>query len=135
MSGEARAGPGAPREIQEACMRVVIVEPGEDARIADIDNELHALQEAVGGYIETVRPFRERVCMIINEEGKLNGMRRCRVIIDGHGRIVDFIFGPIILCGVDEEDFCGLTEEQAERYRAILDQPVIVQGKTNYCGN
>ena len=33
-------------------MEVLLVEPGKEARIAEIGNDLKSLQAAVGGYIE-----------------------------------------------------------------------------------
>lgn len=35
-------------------MKAIIKEPGKKPRITEIENKLSALQEAVGGYIETV---------------------------------------------------------------------------------
>lgn len=51
----------------------IIKEPGKKARAHMIENTLEALQEAVGGYIETV-PVMTDTLMIVNEEGKLRGL-------------------------------------------------------------
>ena len=54
-------------------MKIVIKEPGKNPRITEIENKLSALQEAVGGYIETVT-LAEDCCIICNEEGRLQGL-------------------------------------------------------------
>ena len=54
-------------------MKVIIKEPGQRPRVTEIENSLSALQEAVGGYIETVT-FAEDCCIICNEEGRLQGL-------------------------------------------------------------
>lgn len=53
-------------------MRVIIKEPGKPAAWRDIDNTLPALQEAVGGYIETLT-FASDCVLIMDEEGRLKG--------------------------------------------------------------
>lgn len=41
-------------------MKVVMVEPGQYARAAEIGNELESMQAAVGGLIDCAYPWRER---------------------------------------------------------------------------
>ena len=65
--------------------------------IIEIDNTLEALQNLVGGYIETLTVFEDAV-LIFNEEGRLKGLPvNCR------------IFG-IELVGIDGEDFTDVPE-------------------------
>ena len=59
--------------VREDKITVVFLEPGKLARIEQIDASLEGLQGAVGGYIEAMYPFEEQVCVICNEEGKING--------------------------------------------------------------
>lgn len=56
-------------------MRVLIVEPGQYPREADIDGSLDTLQHIVGGLIETLYPWEDRAVLICNDEGKLMGLR------------------------------------------------------------
>lgn len=67
-------------QIKEAAMRVVICEPGKQARIAYIQPGLESLQRVVGGYIEPYYAFEEEVCIVCNEEGKINGMPANRAV-------------------------------------------------------
>ena len=55
-------------------MTVLYVKPGEKPKRIEIENDLEALQRAVGGYIEAVYPYEDPVALIVNEEGKLNGL-------------------------------------------------------------
>ena len=53
-------------------MKILYKKPGEAPEIRDVANDLGALQDLVGGYIETVTVG--NVVIICNEEGKLKGM-------------------------------------------------------------
>ena len=84
-------------------------------REINADNDLRTLQELVNGNIEVVTLTNDCV-LICNEEGVINNMRfNCNYMgMD--------LFGPILLAGVDGEDFTdcpwsvtmaneGITEE------------------------
>lgn len=67
-------------QIDRETIRVVLLEPGKMARIAEIDGSLHGMQRVVGGRIEPFYPFEEEVCIICNEEHKINGLPLNRAI-------------------------------------------------------
>ena len=52
-------------------MNVIKIAPGHEPVMADINNTLADLQQAVGGYIETVTLPRTGLVVIVNEEGRL----------------------------------------------------------------
>ena len=79
-------------------MKVVAKKPGQLAEIIKIENELQALQEYVGGWIETVT-FATDACIICNDEGRLLDMPYNFTFCG-----VDF-YGPILIVGVKNEDF------------------------------
>ena len=54
-------------------IKVLVKRPGEPAQLQTVENTLEALQEIVGGYIETIT-FAEDACIICNEEGRLMGL-------------------------------------------------------------
>ena len=90
-------------------MRVLIKNPSDKwFREVVVPNDLHTLQELVGGYIETVT-VAEDVCVICNEEGRLHGLD-FNCVYDGVGFV-----GTILLVGVDGEEFtdCPLSVVQA----------------------
>ena len=97
-------------------IKVVLLEPGKVARAAEIDSTLRGMQKVVGGYIEAIYPFPEDVCVVCNEEGKINGMRLNRGMKDDEGKITDIIAGPCFICDCRGEKFGSLSDDQIERY-------------------
>ncbi len=61
-------------------IRVVLLEPGKKAEVKEIGSSLEEMQAIVGGYIEACYPFEEEVCIVCNEEGKINGLPLNRAI-------------------------------------------------------
>lgn len=47
-------------------MRVVLVEPGKCARPVEIKEDLHTMQELVGGSIQALYPWDEPVALVCN---------------------------------------------------------------------
>ena len=103
--------------VQVPTIRVVLVEPGKLARIAQIGTTLEAMQQTVGGDIEAYYPFEEQVCIVCNEEGKINGLPLNRAIRDANtGDIADIIAGTFFICDCSGESFGSLSSEQQKRY-------------------
>ena len=73
----------------EKKIKVVLLEPGKLARAAEIDASLAGMQKVVGGLIEPFYPFEEQVCIVCNEESKINGMRPNRSVKNDDGVMVD----------------------------------------------
>lgn len=95
-------------------MRVLIKDPGRNARMWDIENDLDVLQYIVDGYIEVV----ELGCGIIavcDEEGKLKGKERNYWLSNG-----DCLVGTVIFCTTDGEEFAGLSDEQVSMVQGWL---------------
>ena len=104
-------------------MEVVMVEPGKEARLAEIGSDLKSLQAAVGGYIEAAYFFDDPVALICNEEGKVYGMPYNRAVRDEAGRVQDIIAGPFFVCGLGEESFCSLPKELQTKYLDMFKYP------------
>ena len=58
----------------ENTLSVLKIAPGQYPQQVEIDNNLKALQEAVGGTIAAVYPFADPVAIICNDDGKLMGL-------------------------------------------------------------
>ena len=54
-------------EQNENTLSVLKIAPGQHPQQVEIDNDLKALQEAVGGTIAAVYPFADPVAIICNE--------------------------------------------------------------------
>ena len=103
--------------IPKNTIQVVLVEPGKLARIAEVGTTLEAMQRTVGGSIEAYYPFEEQVCIVCNEEGKINGLPLNRAIRDADtGDIADIIAGTFFICDCSGESFGSLSKEQQKRY-------------------
>ena len=86
-------------------MIVIRKKVGKWPQIIDVENTLEALQEEVGGYIETVT-FAEDACIICDEEGRLKDKPH-NVNLFG----VDFV-GTVLAVGVDGENFRGFDSRE-----------------------
>lgn len=99
----------------------VYCEPGKTAVVKTIKSTLRSLQDTVCGYVEVYYPF-EDSCFLVNEEGKISGMFPNRAVYQ-NGEMLDIIFGPFFICGLGEEDFCSLSDEQIEHYLKLYRLP------------
>ena len=92
-------------------MKVVIKAPGHDPVRKEIKNELHVLQEIVGGPIEHLNIYKqgeEWFGMLCHEEGKLLGLEPNFILY------TDTICGTVIFVGHTEDDFGDLPEDAYE---------------------
>ncbi|MGN0519943.1 MAG: DUF3846 domain-containing protein [Candidatus Fimenecus sp.] len=99
-------------------LTVVMVEPHQAPYVAEIEDELSALQKAVGGYIEVVGNG-DGTLIICNEEGKLQGLEGNRRIRDGSS----IIAGTFFVVGDEGENFRSLTESEVTRYMDRFKNP------------
>ena len=78
-------------EQNENTLSVLKIAPGQYPQQVEIDNNLKALQEAVGGTIAAVYPFADPVAIICNDDGKLMGLPLNRALRDENGEMYDAI--------------------------------------------
>ena len=74
--------------MEENQINVLYVEPKKAPVAAVIGKELESYQEAVGGMIEVIYPFDDMVCIVCNEEGKLDGLDLNRALFLEDGEIL-----------------------------------------------
>ena len=92
-------------------IKVLIKEPGKAWRKGEIENTLEAMQELVGGNIETVT-LRDDLVLVCNEEGRNLGLPfNCTV----NGI---FFVGTILAAGIDGENFGDVDYESIETYES-----------------
>jgi len=106
-------------------MTVLLVEPNQHPRPVEIGTELEDLQNAVGGYIEVVYPFDEPVGLVMNEEGKLDGLPLNRALRDDNGEIYDVVAGSFLVVGLTDEDFGSLTPDQMKTFEEKFHSPEV----------
>ena len=76
---------------RDSTIAVLIVEPGKEPYVKEIDSGLESLQHEVGGYIEAIYPYEDPAALVCNEEGKLEGLPLNRALRDEDGDIYSFL--------------------------------------------
>lgn len=93
-------------------MRILVVEPVKRPYVKEIDHTLEEMQKVVGGSIQALYPFEDRVGLICNDEAKITGgFTPNRALKDENGNVYDIIFGTFFIAGFGEEDFCSLDDD------------------------
>ena len=94
-------------------MKALQKKVGQPWKVVEIANELKALQEAVGGYIE-VKTIATDCALVCNEEGRLLGLPyNCELI--GIGFV-----GDILMVGVDGEEFTDVPDAAVRLMTEVL---------------
>lgn len=111
-------------EQNENTLSVLKIAPGQYPQQVEIDNDLKALQEAVGGFIGASYPFADDpVAIVYNDDGKLMGLPLNRALRDEDGQMYDAVAGTFLVVGLGEEDFVSLSPELAQKYEQLFHQP------------
>lgn len=118
---EYKLGDSATREPEK--ITVLVVEPMKKPYVKEIEHTLENLQKEVGGSIEAVYPFEDRVAIICNDEGKFNGMQLNRCMRDQDGEIYDILAGTFLVTGLTEQNFGSLTPEQVDKFMTYYETP------------
>ena len=96
-------------EQEKNTLTVLEIAPGHYPKQVEIDPDLKALQQAVGGNIGASYPFSDPVAIVYNDEGKLMGLPLNRALRDGSGEAYDVVAGTFLVVGLGEEDFASLS--------------------------
>lgn len=87
----------------------VVKKNNESGVLTQIINDLHFLQNTVGGYISPLY-IREDIVMILDEEGVFNNNKPNFVLTKYDVEI----YGTVVIVGVEDDEFVSLSEEQIE---------------------
>lgn len=113
-------------------LKVLVIEPAKKPYVKEIDHSLEEMQKIVGGSIQALYPFEDRVGLICNDESKiLPGFLPNRALRDETGKIYDIICGTFFIAGLEEEDFCSLSDELIEKFRGMYDTPELFNFRNN----
>lgn len=89
---------------------------GEKPQVIDVKNTLKALQNVVGGYIQTIFLF-DNIILICNDSGKLLDMK------PNFSLGYDTIVGPALFVSFDgTDDFIDLSEKQIKSILRMFDE-------------
>lgn len=105
-------------------MKILVVEPEKAPYEKEISDDLHEMQEVVGGLIEPIyfEPKNDAL-VFCNEEFLLNGSEPNRMVGDV------LVHGTFFVVGnreteYGEEESCSLTDEQISRYSEEFAEPI-----------
>lgn len=102
-------------------MKILIVEPGQRPRVADIGRSLESMQAVVGGYIRAIYPWKDRVALVCDSEGDFKELLFNRVVAPGVA-----ISGTFFICGLGEVEFDDLPQDLIEKYERLLGDPEVL---------
>ena len=110
-------------EQEKNTLSVLQISPGQHPKPIKIDNDLKALQQAVGGSIGASYPFEDPVAIVYNDDGKLMGLPLNRALRDEDGDIYDIVSGTFLVVGLTEDNFGSLSGELAIKFSQAFKQP------------
>lgn len=95
-------------------IRVIVKKPADiTGKVCIIPNTLEKLQELVGGYIECITM--DGYVLICDEEGLLKH-RTPNIMPDG---FIQPIVGPVVVAGIDDEEFCDCPLKMGDWMRLV----------------
>ena len=106
-------------------MKILVVEPLKHPFVEDIDGSMKSMQEIIGGGIHATHPLDDFVNVITTDMGQLIEQPMNRVLRDDDGRVDDVLCGTFMICGVSDEDYISLTDEQIKRYTQLFYVPEV----------
>lgn len=104
---------------------VLVVEPEKAPYTAEIGTTLEDKQAVVGGTIQAIYPYEDKVALVCHDEGKMIGLPLNRALYDEQGEMYDIVAGTFFICGLGEENFCSLTPEQADKFTTMFREPEV----------
>lgn len=96
-------------------IKVLLVRPMRRPYPVEVENTLCAMQELVGGYIETIGLG--DAILVCNEEGRIIPLAPNRELKSEDGS-TDLIHGPFFVCGSDGDEFTSLSDDLMISYGA-----------------
>ncbi|MBR0230442.1 MAG: DUF3846 domain-containing protein [Erysipelotrichaceae bacterium] len=102
----------------------ILVKPGCNPEIVEFPKGYRELQKLVEGNFEMPHLF-DDVDVVVNEEGKFNGSLPNRLLFY-EGRLLDVLFGNILLVDCDEEgETVSLSEDKIMKYMDVFKEEAV----------
>lgn len=114
-------------------IKVILCRVDEKAEIVEIEDNLEAMQDAVGGLIQEYMPWDDEVAIICNEEGKLMGLPLNRGVRDEQGHLLDVMAGDFFICyaPLESERFLSMPKDLEKKYKEMFDLPEMFMMEEN----
>lgn len=108
-------------------MKVLYIQAGKKPQVIEIRHTLSEMQRLVGGTISSFMPFNDGSVIILNDNGKIDGLPLNRAVYDKNGEIADIIAGDFFICyaAPDSSEFSSLPDELIRKYSELFKIPQI----------
>ena len=108
-------------------MTVLYIQVGKKPQVIRIRHMLSEMQRLVGGTISSFTPFDDGSVMIVNDNGKNEGLEFNRTVRDKKGKVIDIIAGDFFICYAppDRPDFSNLPDELIRKYSELFKTPKV----------
>ena len=108
-------------------MKVLYIQAGKKPQVIEIRHTLGEMQRLVGGTISSFIPFNDGSVIILNDNGKIDGLPLNRAVYDKNGEIADIIAGDFFICyaAPDSSEFSSLPDELIRKYSELFKIPQI----------
>ncbi len=108
-------------------MKVLYIQAGKKPQVIEIRHTLGEMQRLVGGTISSFMPFNDGSVIILNDNGKIDGLPLNRAVYDKNGKITDIIAGDFFICyaAPDSSEFSSLPDELICKYSELFKIPQI----------
>ena len=106
-------------------MTVLYIQVGKKPQVIRIRHMLSEMQRLVGGTISSFTPFEAGSVMIVNDNGKNEGLEFNRTVRDKKGKVIDIIAGDFFICYAppDNSELSSLPDELIQKYTEVFKTP------------
>ena len=106
-------------------MTVLYIQVGKKPQVIRIRHMLSEMQRLVGGTISSFTPFDDGSGMIVNDNGKNEGLEFNRTVRDKKGKVIDIIAGDFFICYAppDNSELSSLPDELIQKYTEVFKTP------------
>ena len=106
-------------------MKVLYIQVGKRPQVIEIKHTLKEMQRLVGGIISAYSPFDDGSVMIVNDNGKNEGLEFNRTVRDKKGEVIDIIAGDFFICYAppDNSELSSLPDELIQKYTEVFKTP------------
>lgn len=106
-------------------MKVLYIQVRKRPQVIRIRHMLSEMQRLVGGTISSFTPFDDGSVMIVNDNGKNEGLEFNRTVRDKKGKVIDIIAGDFFICYAppDNSELSSLPDELIQKYTEVFKTP------------
>lgn len=106
-------------------MKVLLIEPMTAPKVVEIDHTLEEMQKLVGGDIGVTYPWEDMVGLVYVDDAMFLGYPLNRVLTDDDGKPYDVLKGTFFIAGLNEDNFCSISDEQIAKFRELFRYPEV----------